>query len=36
MQNLFDQSYIAVNSGFNPPLSRTPFAVFAGMRIKFD
>lgn len=36
VQNLFDRSYIADNSGFNPPLSGTPFTVFAGVRIKLD
>jgi outer membrane receptor protein involved in Fe transport len=35
IQNLFNQYYIADNSGFNPPLQGTPFTVFAGLKARF-
>ena len=35
IQNLLDNSYIADNSGFNPPLLGTPFTAFGGLRVKF-
>jgi outer membrane cobalamin receptor len=34
IENLFNQHYIADNSGFNPPLRGTPFSVFAGARFQ--
>jgi outer membrane receptor protein involved in Fe transport len=34
-QNLLDNSYIADNSGFNPPLLGTPFTAFGGFRAKY-
>jgi outer membrane receptor protein involved in Fe transport len=35
VQNLFNQYYIADNSGLNPPLQGTPFTVFAGLKARF-
>jgi outer membrane receptor protein involved in Fe transport len=35
VQNLFNQYYIADNSGLNPPLQGTPFSIFAGLKAKF-
>lgn len=35
IQNLFNQFYIADNSGLNPPLQGTPFTVFAGIKARF-
>lgn len=35
IQNLFNQYYIADNSGLNPPLQGTPFTVFAGVKARF-
>ncbi len=35
IQNLFDNSYIAENSGFSPPLLGTPFTAFGGLRVTF-
>lgn len=33
IENLFDQHYIADNSGFSPPLFGTPRSVLAGLRV---
>lgn len=33
IENLFNEHYIADNSGFNPPLRGTPFSAFVGARI---
>jgi outer membrane receptor protein involved in Fe transport len=33
VENLFDQDYIADNSGFNPPLRGTPLSAFFGLRV---
>lgn len=33
IENLFETHYVADNSGFNPPLRGSPFAMFAGLRI---
>ncbi|MCA0302770.1 MAG: TonB-dependent receptor [Proteobacteria bacterium] len=35
VQNLFNQYYIADNSGLNPPLQGTPFTIFAGVKARF-
>ena len=35
VQNLFNQYYIADNSGLNPPLQGTPFSIFAGLKAKY-
>lgn len=35
IQNLFNQYYIADNSGFSPPVQGTPFTVFAGLKARF-
>ncbi len=35
VQNLFNQYYIADNSGLNPPLQGTPFTIFAGLKARF-
>jgi outer membrane cobalamin receptor len=34
IENLFNQHYIADNSGFNPPLRGTPFAAFVGAHVQ--
>jgi outer membrane cobalamin receptor len=34
IENLFNQHYIADNSGFNPPLRGTPFSAFVGARVR--
>jgi outer membrane receptor protein involved in Fe transport len=34
IENLFNEHYIADNSGFNPPLRGTPFSVFVGARMR--
>ena len=34
IENLFDEDYIADNSGFSPPLRGTPLSVFAGVRAR--
>jgi outer membrane cobalamin receptor len=34
IENLFNEHYIADNSGFNPPLRGTPFSAFAGARVR--
>jgi outer membrane receptor protein involved in Fe transport len=36
VENLFDDRYIADNSGFNPPLRGTPLTALAGIRIGLD
>jgi outer membrane receptor protein involved in Fe transport len=36
IENLFDQRYIADNSGFEPPRLGTPFSAFIGMRWVID
>jgi outer membrane receptor protein involved in Fe transport len=36
VENLFDDRYIADNSGFNPPLRGTPLTAFAGLRLTLD
>ena len=36
IENLFDEGYVADNSGFNPPLHGTPFTVFAGVRVTLN
>jgi outer membrane receptor protein involved in Fe transport len=33
-ENLFNEHYIANNSGFNPPLRGTPFTAVAGARVR--
>jgi outer membrane cobalamin receptor len=33
-ENLFNEHYIANNSGFNPPLRGTPFSAMAGARVR--
>jgi outer membrane receptor protein involved in Fe transport len=33
IENLFNEHYIADNSGFNPPLRGTPFSAFVGARV---
>ncbi len=33
IENLFDASYVADNSGFNPPLRGTPFSAYVGVRV---
>jgi outer membrane receptor protein involved in Fe transport len=35
IENLFNEHYIADNSGFNPPLRGTPFSAFVGARVRF-
>ena len=35
IQNLFNQYYIADNSGFGPPQQGTPLTVFAGLKVRF-
>jgi outer membrane receptor protein involved in Fe transport len=35
IQNLFNNQYIADNSGFNPPLRGTPITAFGGLRAKY-
>jgi outer membrane receptor protein involved in Fe transport len=35
IQNLFDETYIVDNSGFNPPLYGTPRSAIAGLRARF-
>lgn len=34
IENLFNEHYIANNSGFNPPLRGTPFSAMAGARVR--
>jgi len=34
IENLFNEHYIANNSGFNPPLRGTPFTAVAGVRVR--
>ena len=34
IENLFNEHYIANNSGFNPPLRGTPFTAMAGARVR--
>jgi len=36
VENLFDEDYIADNSGFSPPLRGTPLTAFAGVRLKLN
>ena len=36
IQNLFNNKYVADNSGFSPPLLGLPFSVFAGVRARLD
>jgi outer membrane cobalamin receptor len=34
LENLFDLTYVASNSGFGPPQRGTPFSPFAGVRMR--
>ena len=36
IENLFDNHYIADNSGFSPPLLGKPFTAFGGVRVRFN
>jgi outer membrane receptor protein involved in Fe transport len=36
IENLFNRSYVADNSGFNPPLFGTPLSALAGLRVKLN